>query len=150
MSDARTRTRAAGVVVGGQATVVGMRLRATVEVNNPNPVGATTDAGVFKIRYRGLEIGSADTDPVVVEPRGSSTIVANVEVDNVPADVGMMMLQEILQTGSQLSLVVDGSVTAKVKVLEVKCTTECRLRTDVSKLPKVKFTENHCSYGYSV
>merc|ERR1711920_190026 len=133
---------------GKKPTAIEMAIRATIEVVNPNPIGAKTGTGVFKIRYRGLEIGSADTDPVSVAARGSTLLIANVEVDKVPADVGMMMLQEILQTRSQLSLVVEGTVTATVNVLAVECTTECKLRTDVSRLPKVTFTQNECTYGY--
>jgi hypothetical protein len=131
-------------------TVMSMGLRATVEVMNPNPIKAETQTGIFRIRYKGLEIGYAETDPVDVAAGGSTNMIANVDVDNVPADVGMMMLQEILQTGEQLSLVVEGSVVAKVHPLNVNCTVECKLRADVSKLPQVSFAQKDCTYGYSV
>jgi len=133
-----------------QPTTVKMALRAAVEVFNPNPIGAQVDPGVFKIRYRGEEIGAADTLPTTVPARGSTQFSVQVDVDNVPPNVGMMMLQEMLQSGSQLRLVVDGRTTASVNVLKVKCSAECHLRTDLSQLPKVRFTENKCSYGYSV
>merc|ERR1712032_1481916 len=126
---------------GKKPTAIELAIRATIEVVNPNPIGAKTGTGVFKIRYRGLEIGSANTDPVSVAARGSTLLIA---------DVGMMMLQEILQTRSQLALVVEGNLTAAVSVLAVQCTAECKLRTDVSRLPNVTFTQNECTYGYSV
>jgi len=133
-----------------EPTTIKMALRAAVEVFNPNPIGAQVDPGVFKIRYRGQDIGAADTKPATVPARGSTQFSVEVVVDNVSPNVGMMMLQEMLQTGSQLRLVIDGRTTATVNVMKVKCSAECQLRADASQLPKVRFTENSCSYGYSV
>jgi len=136
--------------IGQKPTTIKMALRAVVEVYNPNPIGAQVEPGVFKIRYRGEEIGAADTKPATVPARGSVQLGVQVDVDNVPPNVGMMMLQEMMQSRSQLRLVIEGRTSAKVNVMKVKCSAECKLRADVSQLPKVRFTEKTCSYGYAV
>lgn len=138
-----------GSIFGLQPSVMRMRLQATAKVSNPADVGARAEAGIFNISYRGHFIGSAATLPTDVGPRSSAQVTADVKVDKVPATVGAMMLNEILNNRTQLPVQVTGSVLAVCGPFKVHCVVFCDLLTDVSALPKAKFTRKACTYTYT-
>uniref|UniRef100_A0A7S3GNL5 Late embryogenesis abundant protein LEA-2 subgroup domain-containing protein n=1 Tax=Spumella elongata TaxID=89044 RepID=A0A7S3GNL5_9STRA len=127
-----------------------MALKATARVHNPANVGAIAEAGIFKISYRGQEIGSAATKQTNVAPSSYTMVTARVEVDNVPTQAGMMMLQDIVNNHTQLPVQVDGSLIAVAGPFRVHCKVHCDLLTDVSALPTARFTQKDCQYTYSV
>jgi len=139
-----------GSVLGVMPTVVKMEIRATAEVYNPADVGARAEPGIFNISYRGQTIGSASTKPTKIGPRSSSTVSADVQVDKVPTELGIMLLQDVVNDGTHLPVQVSGSVVAVAGPFSVHCYVYCALEADVSALPEAKFTKKDCSYTYGM
>lgn len=131
-------------------SVVKIGILAEAEVLNPARARAFAESGTFNITFREFVIGSATTLPVEIAPAGMSVITANVEVDSVPQTLGMMMLQEVLNSQNQLPVQVSGSVLVRSGPFSVHCLVLCNLVTDVSALPQAKFTHKECKYSYKV
>jgi len=139
-----------GLLGGNASSVVQMRIQVGVEVHNPNILGATTGEGTFHLRYRGTSVGTAKTAPRSIGANSSTLMNISVKVDSLPADVAMQMTQELLDTGSQLSMLVDGQLPARAGLLTVTCGVECDLRVDTSRLPATVFTKKVCKYSYGM
>uniref|UniRef100_A0A7S4V5B8 Late embryogenesis abundant protein LEA-2 subgroup domain-containing protein n=2 Tax=Alexandrium monilatum TaxID=311494 RepID=A0A7S4V5B8_9DINO len=139
-----------GLLSGNASTLVQMSLQAGVELSNPNHLGAEAGEGSFFVRYKGTPIGTAKTAPQSIGANTSTSMSVSVRVDRVPADVAMQMTQELLDSGNQLSLLVDGRLPARVGFLRVTCGVRCDLRIDTSQLPATVLTKEACRYSYGV
>merc|ERR1712187_493351 len=99
---------------GQQPHVVNLTFLAHVSVENPNIVGARTDAGTMDIIWNGHRIGSCQIRPLSVRARSKQTIPVTVLVDEVSEQVGGQLASNVLSNQGQLRIEATGNLTARV------------------------------------
>lgn len=132
-------------------SLININLTVVAEVSNPSPIPARADPGVFAIRCHDVVIGSAVFQSVALPPNGRANLTAHAVVDRVPGDVGVLMLQDILAPPYQLTIAVEGTVTARVgTLLQVQCATSCNISTSISANPRkqISYADKICVCKY--
>merc|ERR1712032_1589634 len=134
-----------GDVIGQQPHVVNFTFLAHVVVENPNFLGASTDAGIIQIAWNGHRIGSCQTRPLNVKARSRQTIPVTVVVDEVSEEVGGQLAADVLSNQGLLLIEASGNLTSTVFGTRVVTTVLCDVISDVNHPERI--VDRNCTYS---